>query len=305
MTMALLKSAVRALPSSPQSLATRPSVICVRDGVRLHRQHWPVSQARGTVVLVHGIAEHLGRHTHVAQRLQSWGWQVVAFDQRGHGRSDGRRGALSTPDDLVKDVAEVVAQVRREVVEGPLILMGHSMGGLVVGAHALGLLDETAETGSHIDALVMLSPALDVSGTAPAVLQRALPWLDRVVPWLTVRARFDAADICRDPRVVRAYLHDPLVHDRISVRLGHFIQSTGRRVRAAASRWVVPTLLLYAGADRIVHPQGSLEFAWHAAPSVVRAHGFERLAHELHNEPEQDAVMAHLQCWLNELWSDG
>lgn len=281
----------------PRSLPALPPALRARDGLLLHRQNWPLSEPLGTVVLVHGIAEHSGRYAHVARQLQMWGWQVAAYDQRGHGRSGGPRGVLRREDDLLADVATVIAQVRQEAGCGPLVLMGHSMGGLVAGAHVQRLQAGLAPSHSDVDALVMLSPALDVSGSAPRLLERALPWLAKAVPGLTIQARFDPAGICRDPEVVRAYLDDPLVHDRISVRLGYFIQATGVLVRAAASAWVKPTLLLYAGADRIVQPRGSAHFAQAAAPAVV-AHCFADMAHELHNEPDQACMMAHLQRWL-------
>ncbi|HJV95044.1 MAG TPA: alpha/beta fold hydrolase, partial [Albitalea sp.] len=101
------------------------------DGLALHLRHWPVAgPARGTVLIVHGLGEHIGRYAHVAERLNGWGWSVVGFDHRGHGRSAGALGRLNRDDDLLRDLALVIDAVRAHAT-GPLVLLGHSLGGLV------------------------------------------------------------------------------------------------------------------------------------------------------------------------------
>ncbi len=102
----------------------------------------------------------------------------------------------------------------------------------------------------------------------------------------------------RDPAVVRAYIADPLVHDRVTPRMVRFIVDGGELVRARAAQWQVPTLLLWAGADRCVAPRGSAGFAAAAPASMLTAHEFPSLAHEIFNEPERDEVLAHLTRWL-------
>ncbi len=90
---------------------------------------------RGVVVLVHGLGEHAGRYDHVARRLNSWGFAVRGYDQYGHGESDGVRGALPVETRLVDDLADVIDSTRARMETGtPLILLGHSMGGLVAAS---------------------------------------------------------------------------------------------------------------------------------------------------------------------------
>jgi len=101
--------------------------------------------------------------------------------------------------------------------------------------------------------------------------------------------------------VVAAYRDDPLVHDRIAPRLVRFLADAGPAVRALAPRWQVPTLLLYAGSDRLVVPAGSAAFAAAAPADVVTARAFAPLFHEIFNEPERDEVLAVLAAWLDTL----
>src|SRR5205085_2651769 len=102
-----------------------------RDGLTLRGREWPQEPARGTIVLVHGLGEHVDRHAHVAAFFNARGWRVVGYDHRGHGRSDGARGRLAAPDDLLVDLAAAIDATRAAHPEGPLVLLGHSLGGLV------------------------------------------------------------------------------------------------------------------------------------------------------------------------------
>ncbi|WP_052162735.1 alpha/beta hydrolase [Aquabacterium sp. NJ1] len=279
-----------------QYMSMLNETILTRDGLKLMRRHWRVARPRGTVVLVHGIAEHSGRYHHVAAQLNEWGWSVESYDQRGHGQSAGPRGRLQRDDDLVRDLAAVVAQVRAEQPCGPLLLMGHSMGGLIVGCYAADLLEpRSPDAPTDVDAVIMISPALAVPMNWFRRLLMAT--MGRLTPDLCARTGFNPKAICRDEAVVNAYRGDPLVHDRISPRLARFILEGGGYVRALADQWDKPTALLYAGADDIVDPLGARQFA-DAAPALVHTRCFPHMAHEILNEPDQVMVFHALHAWL-------
>ena len=184
------------------------------DGDNLAVQDWPLPPGlglRGVIVVVHGLGEHAGRYEHVARRLNSWGFAVRGYDHYGHGESGGTRGALPTPDRLIDDLADVLDSTRTRMEEGaPLIVMGHSMGGLVAAALA-------SVRKRPIDGLVLSSPALDPGLSKFQKLLLAV--VPRLVPNLAVGNGLDPQLISHDSAVVAAYLADPRVHDRISGRL--------------------------------------------------------------------------------------
>ncbi|RZA14614.1 MAG: alpha/beta hydrolase, partial [Lysobacteraceae bacterium] len=93
--------------------------------------------------------------------------------------------------------------------------------------------------------------------------------------------------------------NDPLCHDRISARLAAFIASAGPATVARAPKWRVPTLLMYAGDDRLVAPAGSRAFAAAAPPELTTARCFETLYHEIFNERDNEAVFATFKDWLD------
>jgi alpha-beta hydrolase superfamily lysophospholipase len=150
-----------------------------------------------------------------------------------------------------------------------------------------------------VDALVLSSPALDPG--LNAVQKLLLAVVPALAPQLAVHNGLKPAWISRDPAVVQAYVNDPLVHDRITGRLARFIADAGLDVLAAAPRWTVPTLLMWAGADRCVAPRGSAQFAATAPAAVLSAREWPGLAHEIFNEPEQAEVLAALSQWLQAL----
>jgi alpha-beta hydrolase superfamily lysophospholipase len=287
-----------------------------RDGENLALYEWPLDAwssesvpatlaPRAVVLLLHGLGEHAGRYDRLACQLLDWGFAVRAYDQRGHGESGGARGVLPHETALLDDLAEVVDATRQRSARLPqtsnrrplpLILLGHSLGGLVASRFvALKMLP--------VDALVLSSPAL---AARLGLLQKGLlAVLPRLAPRLCVNNRLEPRYLSHDPRVVQAYIADSLVHRKISALLGQFIARAGPATLAAAAHWSTPTLLLYAGADRLVDPAGSRAFAQKAAdspavsPGTVSSQCFDGLYHEIFNELDAAPVLAALKTWLD------
>lgn len=277
----------------PAPQAPEPGFLVAADGARLALRHWPVEGPRlGVVAISHGLGEHGGRYVRLARLLNAQGLDVLAMDHYGHGDSDGARGCITHPLRLLEDLDLLIACARERAGPAPVFLLGHSMGGLVAARWVMA-----AHPGRlAIDGLILSSPAL-AADLAPVqrLMLRVLPPL---LPDLAVGNGLDPQGLSHDPQVVRDYLADPKVHDRISGRLARFIVDEGLKVRAAASRWAVPTLLMWAGSDRLVAPVGSEAFAQAAPAGVVTARGFSGLYHEIFNELDPAPVDATLLAWL-------
>lgn len=278
-----------------------------RDGENLAFYHWQAEHssrppgdlglpARGAVLIVHGLGEHAGRYDHVADNLSNWGFEVCAYDQRGHGESAGVRGVLPISTALLDDLAEVLHETRQRFPNLPVMLLGHSLGGLVA-SHFVAL------KMGQVDALVLSSPALDAGlGVLQKLLLKVLPG---ITPNLIVGNGLNPDFISHDPAVVKNYVADRLVHNKISPRLGQFIATAGPATIAAAAQWRTPTLLMYAGADKLVNPEGSRKFAKLALeskavkPGTVTAKCFDGYYHEVFNELRSAAVFDLLKAWLD------
>lgn len=270
------------------------STYTASDGDNLAVQDWhlpPQVQPRATVLVVHGLGEHAGRYDALALRLNAWGFAVRSYDQYGHGESGGPRGGLSQPRRLLDDLADLVESTRHRSPDLPLVLLGHSMGGLVAASFV-------AHQVLPVDGLVLSSPLLQMR--LNPVQKLMLSVVPKVAPNLTLGNGLDPDHLSHDAALVAAYRRDPLVHDRISGRLAAFMATEGEWVRARAAAWSVPTLLLYAGDDRIVDPEGSRSFAAHAPRDVVVARRYDDLYHEIFNETDAEPVFAALHHWLDE-----
>lgn len=265
--------------------------LLTRDGIELHLNNWSVTQPRARLLLVHGLGEHSGRYATLASELIAQGISVRSFDHRGHGRSQGKRGVVvKGPDCLSRDIVDIFNSYAAEGSDLPFLL-GHSMGGLVV-MHAVGKL------GLRPRGLIASSPALaSYAGRFDRLLSKILL---RVAPDFTVANGLPADKLSHAPDVERAYLDDPLSHNRISARLARYLFEAGPEVIAAASTWPVPTLLQIAGSDRLVDPAGARAFAEASPCEMVEVHEYTDLYHEIYNEaePARGNVVSDLTAWL-------
>lgn len=286
--------ATRPLPPYARAPEGRRDDQHLADGQVLVRRRWSAPGAHRAVLLVHGLGEHIGRYGHVAAWFNARGYDVMGYDQRGHGLTPGPRGALSHPDDLLADLAAVYADYAATAPALPLLL-GHSMGGLVA---ARAVLDGRVTPA----ALVLSSPAF--RSHEPRWLQTLAALLARTLPNLPLRTGLALDGLSHDASVIAAYRDDPLCSGRITPRLADFVFTAGPACVADASRLAVPTLLIAAGADRLVDPAGSRGFAaaaW-SSPHLTTRH-FDTLYHELLNEaePGRSQVFKQLGDWLARL----
>ena len=261
------------------------------DGTELLVRDWTPRWPNGRgVYLLHGLGEHIGRYDALANWFGERGWRVRGHDHVGHGRSAGKRGVIARPAQLDEHATHLLDQYADELGAAPLLL-GHSMGG-ALAAHLV------ACRGARVSALVLSSPALDAGLSG---FQRLLLGvLERIAPELAVGNGLDPQQLSHDASVVKAYLEDPLVHDRVSGRLLRWLVDAGERSIAAAPALAVPTLLMVAGADRLVRPEGSRRFAQRSSAGVLTMQWYESMHHELFNEQPQDRqrVLSDLERWL-------
>ncbi|HYH93828.1 MAG TPA: alpha/beta hydrolase, partial [Candidatus Saccharimonadales bacterium] len=266
--------------SSVVSHATAP------DGTELLVRHWPpvgTEPPWASLLLVHGLGEHSGRYEHVGDRTAAAGIDTWSYDQRGNGASGGRRGHVDRWSQYHDDLAERLSVVRAGAEGRPVVLYGHSMGGLIVAGYLLP--EDAADRRPWPDLVVLGSPGLE--STLAAWKKTLAPMLARVVPTLAVPTGIDPSTLSRDPSVGAIAGRDPLNGRAGTVRFGAEGLSEQARVRALAGQgFGVPTLVLHGLDDGLVPAAASEVFE--GAPGVERR-TYPGLRHELHNEPEGPA----------------
>ncbi len=257
----------------------------------MYYQAWlPAGAPRGVLVLVHGLGEHGGRYPNLVERLVPAGFAVYAMDNRGHGRSGGQRGFVPAWDAFREDLRQFVALVKKEQPDGPLFLMGHSLGGLIA-------LDYALHYPEGLRGVVASAPAVRNKGVSP-LLMAAARVLSRIVPAMTIKTGLDATAISRNPDVVQAYRDDPLVHDLGTPRLANESEKAMAWVNAHAGEWNLPLLVLHGEADRLVPIEGSRAFFEAVPVKDKRFIAYPGGYHESHNDLHHPQATADVLAWL-------
>ena len=262
-----------------------------RDGTALLARRWPTAGTPwATLLVVHGLGEHSGRHEATAGRFAVAGIMTASFDHRGFGASAGRRADVERWASYLDDVEDRLAASRRPGL--PSAIYGHSLGGLVLADY---LLDGRPLP----DAAILSAPALG-SNVHPA-LRRAVPVLAALLPRASISNPWDGSALSRDPAIGAAFAADPLCESKTSVRLAREIFAAMDRVRDRLARrggFPLPVLLVHGGADRLV-PTRTSAFAG-TCPSVERR-VYPDVRHELHHDPQDGArIVGEMTAWLRE-----
>jgi len=269
------------------------TTVRARDGGSVRTYSWPAAGTpRAHLLLVHGIAEHAGRYPHVATQLAAAGIAVHAYDLRGFGGSGGRRAYVDRWSEYHDDLQDRLAAVRSPAGGLPVILYGHSMGGLIALGYVL------ADPPRPLpDLLVLSAPAIDAA--VPGWKRRLAPILARLAPRFALANAFTPGALSSDPAVDAAYRADPLAVHRTTARLGNELFHEQDRVRAALAHGgplPVPTYVLHGAADPVVPESMTRTLARQNATRRV----YDGLHHETHNEPEGPTVIGDTIAWLDD-----
>lgn len=264
------------------------------DNHQLYWQSWfdaSTSGRRGSVALMHGYGEHTGRYDHVAAALVRAGYDVMALDLRGHGRSTGRRGYVSRFSRYVDDLALLKRRVLDRWPDRPLFVLGHSNGGLVALRYALRKPD-------GIVGFAVTSPLCRLAVSAGRLKKLAGRLAGRLAPKLSLPSELDPGDLSHIDEVVDRYRRDPLVFDVANTRWYTELLEATESLRRRAAALDQPFLFLVAGDDRVVDPSAT-ESLFHRLGSLDRElEVFPDLYHEILNEPPWRTILRRLILWM-------
>jgi acylglycerol lipase len=248
---------------------------------------------RAALVFVHGLAEHRGRYAHVLDHFAERGFAGYALDYRGHGQSPGIRVHVDSFGEFTDDVAALQALLASRHPGLPVVLVGHSQGGLVVLHHAL-------RRPGGLAGLVLSSPLLGIHpASRPSPLRRALAWMvTPLAPRLLQPSGVSSSRLSHDPAVAAAYRADPLVSRTVSLGWYAAVHRAFDFVLANAGALAMPALVLASPDDTLVDPEATRRFLAAAPPARVEAEWYPGLYHELFNETEKPRVFARVERWL-------
>ncbi|AMV41919.1 hydrolase [Paraburkholderia caribensis] len=265
-----------------------------RDGLELPLYRWRAAGLRcATVALIHGLAEHAGRYAPLAQALNANGIELVAVDLRGHGNAPGRRAWIERFDEYLLDADALVTEAARN--DGPLFLMGHSMGGAIAALYAI---EKQAAQRRHLNGLILSSPALAPGGDVPRWMLALSQKISRAWPSFPAM-KIDAALLSRDPSVVEANRNDPLVHHgAIPARTGAELLLAMQRIERGRAGLRTPLLIWHGTKDKLTEPEGSRDFGARAGSPDKTLTLYEGSYHETMNDLDRKRVIDALVAWI-------
>ena len=266
----------------------------MQDGTKFYAQGWSPNQAKAVICLVHGFAEYSGRYAHVAERLCKEGYAVLAFDQYGHGKTEGPRGYSPSLDASMDSIKHILDEADTRFPAIPKFLYGHSMGGNMVANYVL-------RRKPQIAGVVLTAPWFKLGFDPPAFKLLLARLMKNIYPKWPEKADLDTSVISRDKEEVRKYATDSLIHN--TARAGTFFDTynAGKWAIEHAADLQLPMIILHGTGDKLISHAGSEEFAKKAPSNLVTFVSYPGFYHELHNEPaaDREQVFSTIIGWLN------
>ena len=247
----------------------------------LYTRAWAREDPSHVVVIAHGYGEHIGRYDHVAAALGDAGAAVYGLDHLGHGQSDGERALILDFDPVADDVHLLVESARSEHPGLPVVLLGHSMGGLIAARCA-------QRHGDGLAGLALSAPLVGDPGTGAMLAMEPLPEIP-----------IDVAVLSRDEAVQRAYAEDPLIYHGGFQRATLAAMAGGLLSSALESQLITgPVLWQHGEADELVPLDGRRKLLELLLNADVTTHHYPEARHEIFNETNRDEVLADTVRWI-------
>lgn len=260
------------------------------DGwVHFERSWRPKAEARGMLVVVHGLKDHSARYADFAMGLSKRGFSVRSYDHRGHGRSDGKSQRVDDFTDFVTDLDSFVQRSKQAEPRVPVFVLGHSMGGAIATGYAL---DHQAD----IAGLVLSAPALatDAGGGTKAGAHFASAFF----PGVRV-ADLPIDKFSRSPDVIADAKNDPLVDlGGVPARTIAGLLDMMGHIEDNREKFTLPVLDMHGKIDEITLPEGSRAFVSGIASKDKTLWMCRGLVHDLLHEPESVDMADGVARWL-------
>ncbi len=260
-------------------------------GRKIYFQLFKASKHNTVIIIVHGVGEHSGRYTFPVEYFVDKGIAFYGLDHRGNGKSEGKRGHVEKFSDYISDLKSFVDIVKKREGEKRYFLLGNSMGGLI----ALRYIEEYPE---GIDGLIIASPLLKVEEEASKYKVFLRETFSKYLPKFIMTNEVDPYFLSHDREVVKKYINDRLVHNKVSARWLTEIIFAVKEAHEKANNIKLPILLMHAGSDKVVSVDGSREFFGKLGSEDKNLIIYKGAYHEIMNDIERNSVFSDMEKWL-------
>lgn len=256
-----------------------------KDGTKLYTKINEVKESKANIVIAHGLAEHLDRYDELVSFLNEHHYNVIRFDQRGHGRSEGKKVFYSNIDEIVDDLDTIINYVQ-ENFTGNIFLIGHSMGGYAVTLFGTKHPNKVA--------------GIITSGALTRYNKQIFGEPNRDIPEDTYVKNELGDGVCSDEDVIKKYSNDDLVAKEISMGLVYTLFDGITYLKEHSNDFKDEVLILHGKEDGLVSPKDSIDLYNEIASEQKSLHIYEGLQHEIFNESSYNqSIFRDIVDWLD------
>lgn len=262
------------------------------DNLNLFTKNYIIENAKGSLLIVHGLHEHCLRYQHVAIEMNKIGLNVYTYDHRGHGQSDGPKVLIKSVDEYRADLQLIYQSIPKNI---PFFILGHSMGGLIVTDFVL------AENRPDIKGVVLSGPALEIGDDISPLLIKMAGLIGTLLPNLPTQ-KLDPELITRDKNEIEKCLNDPLMYlGGTKAGLGKALLERIKKVQPKFKKFNYSVLIMHGGADKLANPKGSQLLYDEAISTIKTLKYWDGAYHEIFNEINKEEVIEYTKSWLEKL----
>jgi alpha-beta hydrolase superfamily lysophospholipase len=265
---------------------------------RIHYRWWSTESPAWVVAFAHGFGDHSGRYQRYGETLAAQGGAVFCCDHRGHGLSDGDRAVVEDYD-LVVDEYLKVREVPEFPAGVPVVLAGHSMGGLVVSRaamiHGSEVATGLAMSGARLGRWPLAEDLLEriESGDIASDAGSGHPLLDP-------KTDLPLDALSRDTSIVQQFLDDELAYKGPYPipTLRAYLRVQRQLEDADDGELDLPVLYMHGGGDDITPFRGSVERLARLVAEDLEVRIFPGARHSIFNEINRDEIYSVLVAFI-------
>lgn len=261
------------------------------DGLDLYAVQWNAEQKPDAVIaFVHGHGDHCRRYDEWFAKMVAGNFSVLSFDYRGNGRSKGRRGVIRNYSNLLQDLTLLHENAKALFPGIPVVLYGHSLGATMVISYLL-------RNKSRPELAIATSPWLELKKTHNKWLSLIIKTANIILPYSTFKTGLHSADFSNSDGFAEKREKDPLIHNRISIRLFTEVQKEAGWIGNHFGEIKTPLLLMQGRNDRVMRYNAARDLK-EKVPGQVNYREWKFAGHQLHNSERSTEVMEYLLDWI-------
>jgi alpha-beta hydrolase superfamily lysophospholipase len=261
------------------------------NNTKLHFQSWQALNSAKTVIIgIHGHGDHSGGLHNIIESIVPLGFSWYGFDLRGHGHSDGRRGHINSFSDYLNDLKAFILFVKSKEPDKDIILIGHSLGGLISLVYPIHFPDE-------VIGVIAICPAVVVQRLTLGE-KLFVKILNLIKPDYLIKRKTDYSKLTRDENSIKSLSSDSLRHETISVKLLSEISENQKFLYNNVKKIKFP-LLIQTGSDDEITPASGIEALFNSIPFEQKQMiEYTNALHRPFDDIYSEQVFLDLKKWL-------